>query len=343
MSVPADRLLVGSTSGFDDHQTGPGHPERPGRLPAVEAGLADAEIPMVPLAPRAAQHDELARAHDPAYLRSLERFVAEGGGNLDPDTPTSSGSWRSATAAAGATLAAIDGLRAGEGTAGFVACRPPGHHATADRAMGFCLLNNVAVGAAALVAGGERVVILDWDVHHGNGTQEIFWDDPRVLYVSLHQWPLYPGSGRATDTGGAGAPGLTVNVPLPAGATGDVALRALDEVVAPAVDRFGPTWVLVSAGYDAHRDDPLGGLAWSAGDYALLTARAVAFAPGPGRTLAVLEGGYDLGALRRSVTATASGLLGVDVRPEPLTSGGPGIDAVRDAAMVQIQVAEDLR
>jgi acetoin utilization deacetylase AcuC-like enzyme len=209
--------------------------------------------------------------------------------------------------------------------------------------MGFCLLNNVAVGAAALADGGERVLILDWDVHHGNGTQAIFWDDPRVLYASLHEWPAYPGTGRVTETGGAGAPGLTVNIPLPSGATGDIALRALDQVVAPVAARFDPTWVLISAGYDAHRDDPLGGLAWSAGDYALLTATATAFAPRPGRTIAVLEGGYDLDALRRSVTATACGLVAVDVRPEPLTSGGPGADAVLNASMVQTELEEGLR
>jgi acetoin utilization deacetylase AcuC-like enzyme len=161
--------------------------------------------------------------------------------------------------------------------------------------------------------------------------------------VSLHEWPAYPGTGRATETGGDAAPGLTINVPLPAGATGDIAVRALDEVVAPVVDEFDPTWVLISAGYDAHRDDPLGGLAWSAGDYALLTARARGFAPEAGRTIAVLEGGYDLGALRHSVTATAAGLLGVDVRPEPLTSGGPGKDAVLNAGLVRSEIEEGMR
>jgi acetoin utilization deacetylase AcuC-like enzyme len=339
----SDRLLVGSTTGIDDHRTGAGHPERPDRLPAVEQGLLDAEVPTTRLPSRAATTDELARAHTPAYLQALEQFVAAGGGDLDPDTPTSAGSWQSAVHAAGATLAAIEALQAGAGAAAFVACRPPGHHASTNRAMGFCLLNNVAVGAAALADGGERVLILDWDVHHGNGTQAIFWDDPRVLYASLHEWPAYPGTGRVTETGGAGAPGLTVNIPLPSGATGDIALRALDQVVAPVAARFDPTWVLISAGYDAHRDDPLGGLAWSAGDYALLTATATAFAPRPGRTIAVLEGGYDLDALRRSVTATACGLVAVDVRPEPLTSGGPGADAVLNASMVQTELEEGLR
>ncbi len=148
--------------------------------------------------------------------------------------------------------------------------------------------------------------IVDWDVHHGNGTQDIFWDDPNVLYVSTHQYPAYPGTGRADEIGGLRAAGLTLNFPLPPGATGDVALTAVDEVVAPAVDRFGPTWVLVSAGFDAHRADPLADLAWSAGDYSALATRVLEFAPGAGRTVAFLEGGYDLDALRASTAATVS-------------------------------------
>jgi acetoin utilization deacetylase AcuC-like enzyme len=338
-----ETLVVASTLDVDDHETGAWHPERPERLPAVERGLVEADVELVRLPPRRATRHELSRAHSPEYLDALEQFVAAGGGELDPDTPTSPGSWSSAVHAAGAVLAAVDALRAGEGAAAFVACRPPGHHATADRAMGFCLLNNVAVAAAALAADGERVLVLDWDVHHGNGTQDIFWDDPRVLYVSLHEWPAYPGTGRATETGGDRAPGLTLNIPLPAGATGDVAVRALDEVVAPVAEEFAPTWIVVSAGYDAHRDDPLAGLAWSAGDYALLTARVAALAPGPGRVLAVLEGGYDLEALRRSVAATAAGLVGVDLRPEPPTAGGPGANSLLNVAMVRAELDAGLR
>lgn len=336
MTIPAmtmsGRLVVASTLGEDDHDTGGWHPERPARLGAVEAGLAESSIHIHRLASRSATSAELERVHSPAYLSRLERFLADGGGELDPDTPTSRGSWGTALRAAGAALEAVDALRRGEGTAAFVACRPPGHHATAGRAMGFCLLNNVGIAAAALADAGERVFILDWDVHHGNGTQDIFWDDPRVLFASLHEWPTYPGTGRASEIGGGAARGLTVNVPLPAGATGDVALRALDELVAPAVDAFDPTWVLISAGYDAHRADPIGGLALSAGDFAALTTRACAFAPSPGRVVAVLEGGYDLDGLRRSVTATASNLVGVHVATEPATSGGPGFEAVDAAA-----------
>jgi acetoin utilization deacetylase AcuC-like enzyme len=319
-------LLVASTISEDDHITGAWHPERPARLDAVHRGLAAAGVALEPVDGRDATVDELRRVHTSAHLQGVEQFVEAGGGDLDPDTPTSSGSWNTALRAAGAGLAAVEAVRAGRGRAAFVVYRPPGHHATASRAMGFCLLNNVAVAAAELTRQGERVFILDWDVHHGNGTQDIFWDDPAVLYASLHEWPAYPGTGRAAATGGPGAPGLTVNVPLPAGATGDVALRAFDEVVAPAVDAFAPTWVLISAGFDAHRDDPLAGLAWSAGDFAALTRRAVALAPGP--VVALLEGGYDLDALERSVQATAAALVGEDATTEAATSGGPGAAAV---------------
>jgi acetoin utilization deacetylase AcuC-like enzyme len=194
------------------------------------------------------------------------------------------------------------------------------------------MINNIAVGAAALAAGGERVLIVDFDVHHGNGTQAIFWDDPRVLYISTHEWPLYPGTGRAEETGGPGAPGLTMNIPLPAGATGDVLLKAADVAMAPVVAAFDPTWVLVSAGFDAHRADPLARLLLTAGDFADLVGRVVDFAPGPGRTVLVLEGGYDLDALRLSVGASLATVLDTAYRPEPSSSGGPGgdvVDAVR--------------
>jgi acetoin utilization deacetylase AcuC-like enzyme len=242
------------------------------------------------------------------------------------------GSWDTALLAAGGVLAAIDGLSQGQGDSAFVAARPPGHHALAEQSMGFCMLNNIAVGAAALAGRGERVLIVDFDVHHGNGTQDIFWNDPRVLYISTHEWPLYPGTGRAEETGGPGAPGLTMNIPLPAGATGDVLLKAADEAMAPAVERFDPTWVLVSAGFDAHRADPLARLQLTAGDFADLVGRIGDFAPGPGRTVLVLEGGYDLEALRLSVGATLSMVLDRSYRPEAASSGGPGgdvVDAVR--------------
>jgi acetoin utilization deacetylase AcuC-like enzyme len=174
------------------------------------------------------------------------------------------------------------------------------------------------------VARGERVLIVDWDAHHGNGTQAIFEATPEVFYVSLHEWPLYPGTGRLDETGTGAGTGTTLNLPLPAGATGDVYLEALDTVVSPAVEQFAPTWVLVSAGFDAHRADPLTGLDLSAGDFADLTARAAAFAPAPGRLVVFLEGGYDLQALSDSVASTVATLAGLTDRREPATSGGPG-------------------
>jgi acetoin utilization deacetylase AcuC-like enzyme len=294
-----------------------------------EAGLRDA---VVALEPRRATEEELAIVHPVSYLDALRAFCEAGGGRLDPDTGAGPGSWDTALLAAGAVLAAVDALTAGVGDVAFVAERPPGHHASAEVPMGFCLLNNVAVAGATLAQRGERVLIVDWDVHHGNGTQDIFWDDPRVLYVSTHQSPLYPGTGTADETGGPHAPGLTVNVPLPAGATGDVLLEALDTVVAGAVERFAPTWVLVSAGFDGHRADPLAGMALSAGDFADLARRVRGFAPKAGRLALVLEGGYDLDALRLSAGATLAAVMEADFRPEPPTAGGPGRDAVQAAA-----------
>jgi acetoin utilization deacetylase AcuC-like enzyme len=323
-------LLLAAHPELDHHDTGGRHPERPARLRAAldgidAAGLRDA---VVELAPRRATTDELVRVHPERYLDLVEEFCRRGGGALDPDTIVGPGSWDTALVAAGSVLAAVDALAEGRGDSAFVAARPPGHHAQAEQSMGFCMINNIAVGAAALAERGERVLIVDFDVHHGNGTQDIFWDDPRVLYISTHEWPLYPGTGRAEETGGPGAPGRTVNIPLPAGATGDVMLKAADEAMAPVVEGFDPTWVLVSAGFDAHRADPLARLELTAGDFADLVRRIVAFAPGPGRTVLVLEGGYDLDALRLSVGASVAALLGGPYRPEAATSGGPGGDVV---------------
>lgn len=264
--------------------------------------------------------DQLSLVHSPTYLRDLSAFCEAGGGDLDPDTYATASSFEAARRAVGAGLAAIEALqRRGDGVA-FVAARPPGHHATRDRPMGFCLLNSIAVAAATLVARQERVLVVDVDVHHGNGTQEIFWNDPSVLYVSTHQWPLFPGSGAAREIGGPGAPGLTVNVPLPPGAAGEALRRGIDELAAAAIDLFDPTWVLVSAGFDAHRDDPLADLVLSSGDYAELAKTVRTFTPQPGRVALFLEGGYDLPAVRESVAAMLGELLDVPYQAEKPSS-----------------------
>jgi len=347
--VTTGGVLLETDEAFADHQPGRGHPERAARLEAVLAGIAasGAVEAIRRVAPRPATRAELERVHGAGYLDAVERFCETGGGSIDPDTTVSKGSWRAAVLAAGAGLDAVERMDRGEADAAFIAVRPPGHHATADRAMGFCLINHVAVTAAALADRGERVLIVDWDAHHGNGTQDTFYTDPRVLYVSMHQYPLYPGTGRMEETGSGPGEGFTINLPFPAGATGDVYLAAIDEVIVPATEEFRPTWIMASAGFDGHRDDPLAGLGLSAGDFADLTDRLLVLAP-PGHRLALLEGGYDLDALAASAGACVASLAGVVHRPEKVTSGGPGraiVDAValrRLPARLRAQPADPL-
>ena len=326
-------VLVVNAAFDDSAHEDPGHPERPDRITAVRAAFDDLDLgsALVEVPAYAAKRAELTRVHDGAYLEELGTFCYTGGGDIDPDTYATYESWSIAKLAAGAGLAVIEELQRRRDGIGFVAARPPGHHALSDRAMGFCLLNNIAIAAAALVDQGERVLIVDWDVHHGNGTQQAFWDDPRVLYVSTHQSPLFPGSGTASEVGGWHAIGDTVNIPLPPGATGDVVRRAFDNIAVPEIDRFAATWVLVSAGYDAHRADPMANLELTSGDYGDFARTVAGFVPGPGRLAMFLEGGYDLAALRSSVRATLASVLEVACEMEDRSSGGPGLVEVQQA------------
>ncbi len=274
-----------------------------------------------------APRDAIERVHPGAMIDSLESLCAAGGGQIDADTAVSPDSYQAALRAAGAGLDLVAALDRGEADVGWSVVRPPGHHALADTQMGFCLLNNIAVTARALADRGERVAIVDIDAHHGNGTQAIFYDDPNVLFVSAHQFPWYPFTGRMDELGEGDGLGTTINIPLPAYATGDVLRHAFEMVIAPAVERHRATWLLISAGFDGHRSDPLTDLGFSANDFAEVVAQMLPLVPASQRLL-FLEGGYDLQALVDCTASVAGAVVGAGSARESATSGGPGIDIV---------------
>lgn len=295
-------MLVFTHEAFAGHVTPPGHPERVERLGAVERGLAG--VPLERRACPSGEEAEVLRCHPAGYLARVKAALPrEGWAQLDGDTFVSPGSHEAAMRAVGGICAAVDAVVSGEASAAFVAGRPPGHHAERETAMGFCLFGTVAIGAKRALDhhGLKRVAIVDFDVHHGNGTQDLLWDEGRCLFVSSHQMPLYPGSGRPEERG---AHGQIVNLPLRAGSGGRAMRELYEKAVFPALAEWKPELLLISAGFDAHADDPLAGLEWQAEDYRWLTERLCDFAGG--RVVSTLEGGYDPDALAASVAAHVS-------------------------------------
>jgi acetoin utilization deacetylase AcuC-like enzyme len=312
---------VKSTALFADsrcreHLAGVHHPEQPARFDAVMDGLRKAKLVerLEPLPARTATQDELLLCHTAEYLQTAKHDIAAGYHQLTTgDTDVTPNSWDLALLATGGVLNAVDAVVAGRARNAFCAVRPPGHHATPTRGMGFCIVNHIAIGAryAQRRHGVERVLIIDWDVHHGNGTQDIFYTDPSVFFFSTHQWPLYPGTGRADETGAGAGKGFTMNFPFPAGSGRKEILGAVEKSLAPAVDRFRPDLVMISAGFDSRIGDLLGGFTLEDHDFADLTRTVMAMADkyAGGRVVSTLEGGYTLSGLATAAAAHVAALL----------------------------------
>jgi acetoin utilization deacetylase AcuC-like enzyme len=321
-----------------EHDTG-AHPENAGRVAAIEAALERAGWPGLDrVEAPAATREQLERVHAPEHVDSIEAFSARGGGMVDLDTVASPGSYEAALHAAGGAARAAEMLLDGEAEFAFCGLRPPGHHAERDRAMGFCLFNNVAVAAAHAIdaCDTERVLILDWDVHHGNGTEAIFADSARVLYASIHQWPLYPGTGAADFTGTGEGEGYTLNLPVSPGAGSEEFLAIVQHVVAPVAHGFAPGLIAISAGYDAHRDDPLASCLVDTETYGEMAASIRELAAELGvPVLVCLEGGYSPSALAASVLATIESLAGdAEPRQASAAAAGPHLERLRDRGLV---------
>ena len=304
-----------------EHDTGAGHPERPERIAVLLPLIDTAAEGFTRIPARAASGDELALVHDGAYVEEVAETEHKAWFAFDADTPTSPRSYVTATLAAGGFLALLDAVMSGQTQNGFAFVRPPGHHAERHRAMGFCLFNNVAVGAEYLRRryGLQRILIVDWDLHHGNGTQHMFEDDPGVLYVSTHQYPYYPGTGALDEVGRGAGEGYTVDLAFPAG-FGDAEYgEAFTRIVEPIAHAYAPEFVLISAGFDAHVRDPLGGMQVTEAGFTAMTRSLLAIARdhAGGRCAAILEGGYDLTAIRQSASAVLGQLQGADPSPRP--------------------------
>ncbi|MFQ5716653.1 MAG: histone deacetylase [Nitrospinales bacterium] len=289
-----------------EHRTEP-HPENPGRLEAILGKVENSDIcgDLIHLQPRKAAKEEIAFIHDPGYVEQVRQRCLEGNSSMDPETPVSQNSYEAALLSAGAGLAAVDTVLEGTCDNVFCAVRPPGHHAERQRSMGFCLFNNVAITAkyAQIQKGLNRILIFDWDVHHGNGTQNAFYSDPSIYYVSAHQFPFYPGTGDADETGKGDGLGTTLNFPLRAFSSDDAYLSLVENKLIPEIFRFKPELVIISAGFDAHRDDPLGQMEVTTECFGKMTKliRGAAETICRGRLISMLEGGYDYEALSESV------------------------------------------
>jgi acetoin utilization deacetylase AcuC-like enzyme len=323
---------------YRDHTAPGGHPERPERLLAVGRAISARAGRLRRLEARPATDDEILRVHDRAHLSLVERAVRRAPLHLDPDTYVSADSFEVARLAAGGAVELALAVAAGRVRNGLAAVRPPGHHAEAGRAMGFCLFNNVAIAARALQAqaGVERILILDWDVHHGNGTQHLFEEDPSVLYFSTHQFPFYPGTGAADEAGRGAGEGATVNVPLPPGCGDAEHVGALRRVLVPVARRFRPELILVSCGFDAHRDDPLASMVVTKAGFGEMArcTRALAEDLCDGRLVCVLEGGYAASGLEEGTGAVLDVLLEAALEPPGAAPEAPAGGALSQVLTV---------
>jgi acetoin utilization deacetylase AcuC-like enzyme len=334
----ADPILLLTDEAMLGHDAGSGHPERPDRLRAIRAGIERGGLPSARWSTAAPAAPELiSRVHAPAYVAGIASLRGQAR-VLDPDTATSPGSVDAAFLAAGAAVAAVEEVASGRTSRAWALVRPPGHHAESDRAMGFCFFNNVAIAAAhaRTLPGIDRVLVVDWDVHHGNGTQHMFERRPDVLVFNTHRFPFYPGTGAATEVGRDDGKGFTVNVPLPGGlGDGDYA-EVYRELLEPVAEQFRPDLVIVSAGFDAHRDDPLADMEVTEEGFAGLCAvvRNIADRFAGGRLALVLEGGYDLTALTASVRACLEVLSG-SAPPAARKASSRGTAALREAMRIQ--------